>query len=172
MRTPCFDEHPPPSESFPSPNMAETTSTFTYDSLFLNPESSRLAEVEDMGSTTRHGPVGILTSTQSPFASLPMEGRFTPQTTLLSPLQGFMSSNAHTGVETLENSTPAEGMFDRQTTVDEWRLQVPPSRSQLSTHPEGLTIPQSQPGSVIYSASDFPRSSATSLQTGMGGFSA
>ena len=158
-----FDENPPPSEPFPSPNVAETTSTFTYDSLILSPELSQLAEVENLGFTTRHGPGGILMSTQSSLSSLSMEGRFTPQTTLLSPLQRFTSSNAHTGVE---------GMSDRQTTVDEWRLQVPPSWLQLSPQPEGLTIPQSPPGSVQYGTSDFTRSSATSLQTGMGKFSA
>ena len=47
----------------------------------------------------------------------------------------------------------------------EWRLQVP---SQLRLQPELPTLPQSPPESVLSSNSDFPLSSATSLQTRMG----
>ena len=94
-----FDEHPLPSESVPSPNVAETTSTVTYDWLLLSPELSQQPEVEDIGSTTRHAPGGILVPTQSSFSSSSMESRFTPPTTLLSPLQGFPTSITPTRVE-------------------------------------------------------------------------
>ena len=49
--------------------------------------------------------------------------------------------------------------------VAEWRLQVPP---QLRLQPEVQTLPQSPPEIVLSSNSDFPLSSATSLQTRMG----
>ena len=49
--------------------------------------------------------------------------------------------------------------------VAEWRLQVPP---QLRLQPEVQTLTQSPPESVLSSNSDFPLSSATSLQTRMG----
>ncbi|KAH8989390.1 Rho GTPase activation protein [Lactarius hatsudake] len=58
-----FDERPPPPPHFPSPHMAETTSTYTYGS-FLSPELPPLAEVQAMGSTTRHRPTpGLVGST-------------------------------------------------------------------------------------------------------------
>ena len=170
-----FDENSPPSEPFPLPNVAETTSTFTYDSLILSPELSQLAEVEALGSTTRHGPGGILKSTQSSFSSLSMEGRFTPQTT-----RGAETTTQEQvipdgrgpnlkAVETLADSTPAEVMSVPPTIVDEWQFQVPQSR--LSPHPDTQAIPQSPQETVLSRTSDFTRSSATSLQTGMGRFS-
>ena len=182
-----FDEPPSLSGPVPSPNVAEIPPTFTYDSSFSSPELPQQVEVEALGSTTRHGSGvfgGILTPTQSSSSSSPTESRLTPptRTILLSPLPGFPSSKTSRdvktttqkqaipegrdpkAVETLENSTPAEVMSVSPTSVDEWRLQVP--QSQLSPHPEAMTIPQSPPGSVLYSASDFPYSSATSLQAG------
>ena len=187
-----FDEHPSPSEPVLSPNVADTTSTFAYDSLFSSPELPQQAKIDAMGSTTRHGPGlfgSTLTSTQSSSSSLPMESRLIPptRTTLLSPLPDFPSSKTPIGgemttqeqvtvegrgpnaVETFENSTPADVISIQPTSVDEWRLQV--SQSRLPPHPEAQTSPRSPPESVLYSISDFPRSSATSLQTGMGRFS-
>jgi len=71
--------------------------------------------------------------------------------------------------ETLANSTPVEIVSAERISVAEWRLQVPQSR--LTSQPEAVTIPQSPPGSVLSSTSDFPLSSATSLETAMGRFS-
>ena len=71
-------------------------------------------------------------------------------------------------VETWPNSThPDVVSLPAPTSVAEWRLH----QSRLSPHPEALTMPQSPPESVLSSMSDFPLSSATSLQTGMGRFS-
>ena len=71
-------------------------------------------------------------------------------------------------VQTLADSTTlAEVVSVPLTSVDEWRLR----QSQLPPQPDALTIPQSPPESVLSSMSDFPLSSATSLQTGMGPFS-
>ncbi len=189
-----FDGRPSPSPPVSSPNVVERTSTFTYGSLFLSPELSQPAEVEAMGSTTRHRPGlvgGILTSTQSSFSSLPsdaaMESRpTTTLTPLLSPLLGLPSSQTLTEgvetttqeqvvpeargtkvVETLANSTPAEVVSVPTTSVAEWRLH----QSRLPPQPEAVTIPQSPPESALSSTSDFPLSSATSLQTGIGRFS-
>jgi hypothetical protein len=58
-----------------SSHVAETTSMFTYGSLFLSSELPQPAEVQAMDSTT-HRPVivgGIPTSTQSSFSSYPSE---------------------------------------------------------------------------------------------------
>ena len=182
-----FDEHPSPSEPVPLPNVAETTSTITYDSFVLSSEYPQPAELEAMGFTTRHDPGGVLTSTQSSFSSLSMESHFTPPTTLLSPLQGFPSSTMPTGlgttmqeqvipvgrdtkeVETLANSTPAEIMSVPQTFVDDWQFQVPQSR--LALYREALTAPRNPPENMVYSTSDLPHSSATSLQTRVEPFS-
>jgi len=187
-----FEERPSPSAPFPSPHVAETRSTFTHGSLYLSPELPQPAEVQVIGSTTRHHPGlvgGIPMSIQSSFSSLPSdaatESRLTPPSALLSPLLGFPLSNTSTegvettpqvqvipearvpkAVETLANGTPAEVVSIRPTSVAEWRLQVPQSR--LAPHTEALTIPQSPPESVLSSTSDFPLSSATSLQTRMG----
>jgi len=190
-----FDERPSPSAPVPSPSVADTTSMFTgtYGSLFLSPELPQPAEVEPMGSTTQHGPgfVGVPTSMQSS-SSLPshaaMESRLTPPTALLSPLLGFPSSKTPTEemematqqvIPEARGSKPAETSLNGPpvdsevvsvlpTSVAEWRLQVPHSR--LAPHPEVPTIPRSPPESVLSSTSDFPLSSATSLQTRMGPF--
>ncbi|KAI9453219.1 hypothetical protein BJY52DRAFT_1189777 [Lactarius psammicola] len=189
-----FDERSSPSSPVPSSDVAETTSTFTSSSLLLTPELPRPAEAQAMGSTTRHRPElvgGIPTSTQSSFSSLPSdaaaESRRTPsQTALLSPLLGLPSSQTLTegvemtteehvipevrgtkAVELLPNSTLAEVVSVPPTSVAEWRLH----QSRLSPHPEAVMIPQSPPESVLSGTSDFPLSSATSLQTGMGRFS-
>jgi len=181
-----FAERSSPSPPFPSPHVAETMSTFTYGSLFRSPELPQPAEVEATGSTTQHGPGlvgGIPTSTQSFFSSSPSDAATPSPTALLSPLLGLPSSKTLTeGVElttqeqvipevretnavgTPPNSIPGSIPL---TSVAEWRLR----QSQLSPHPEALTVPQSPPGSVLSSISDFPLSSATSLQTGMGRFS-
>ncbi|KAI9453197.1 hypothetical protein BJY52DRAFT_1189751 [Lactarius psammicola] len=190
-----FDERPSQSPPVSSHRVAETTSTLTYGS-FLSPELPQPDEVQAMGPTTRHRPgfvYGTLTSTTSSFSSQPsdsdaaMESRLAPSsTTLLSPLLGFPSSQTLTegvetttkervspkvrvtgAVETLLNSTPAEVVSVLPTSVTEWRLR----QSQLPPHPEAVTIPQSPPESMLSGTSDFPLSSATSLQTGMGRFS-
>ncbi len=186
-----FDERPPPSPPVPSLDVAGTTSTYTYSSL-LSPELPQPAEVEAMGSTTRHRPGligGIPTSTQSSFSSSPsdaaMESRLTPSPTpLLSPLipssktlaegvettmqeQVIPEARGTKAVETLPHSTPPEVVPVSPTSVAEWRLR----QSQLSPHPEAPRIPQSPPESVLSSTSEFPLSSATSLQTAMRPFS-
>ncbi|KAH8989365.1 hypothetical protein EDB86DRAFT_3245232, partial [Lactarius hatsudake] len=178
-----FDEHPSPSQLVPSPDAAEPTSTFTYGSLFLTPELSP-AEIQAMGSTTRHRPEflgGAPTSAQPSFSSLPsdtaVESHLTPSPTpLLSPLLGFPSSQqtltemtmqepvtpevrGTKAVEGLANSPPAEVVA---ASVAEWRLRL------LPPHPEPLTIPQGPPESMPCTASDVPISSATSLQTRVG----
>jgi hypothetical protein len=188
-----FDEHPPPSPPVPSlaPDAAETP-TSTYASLF-SPEFPHPTEVQAMGSTTQHRPGlvgGIPTSTQSSF-SFPsdsaMEIRLSESpslTPLLSPLLGFLSSKTLTegvetttqgrvipelkdseAVETLPNSTPAEVVSVLPTSVAECQSRLPPH------HLEAVTIPQCPPETVLLSTSDFPLSSATSLQTRMGPFS-
>ncbi|KAH9165434.1 hypothetical protein EDB89DRAFT_2233423 [Lactarius sanguifluus] len=170
-----FDERPPPPH-FPSPHMAETTSTYTYGS-FLRPELPQLAEVQAMGSTTRHRPTpGLVSST-------PMESRLAPlPNPLLNPIQGCPSSQTHTeGVETttqeqvvpetkgtksvgtLANCTPAEVVSVPPISVAErWPRGF---QSQLPTHPEVVMVSRSPSDSVLYSTSDFPLSSATSLRT-------
>jgi len=171
-------------------------STYTYGP-FLSPELPQPVEVQAMGSTTGHRPGlfgGIPMSTQSSFSSLPsdaaMESHLTPSLTpLLSPLLGLPSSQTLTegvettsqeqvpvvipgargtkAVETLVNSTPAEVVSAPPTSVAEWRLR----QSRLPPHPEPLAIPQSPPQSMLSNTSDFPLSSATSLQTAMRPFS-
>ncbi|KAI9456987.1 hypothetical protein BJY52DRAFT_527106 [Lactarius psammicola] len=183
-----FEERLSPTRPVPSPDMAETTSTYTYSSV-LSPELPQPAGVQAMDSTTRHGPGlvgGIPTSTQSSLSSLTpdaaMESRLTPPTALLSPLLGFPSSQTLTegvetttqgqviaetrgtnAVETLPDSTPPEVASAGSISVAEWRLH----QSRLSPHPEAVTIPQSPPESVLSGTSEFPLSSATSLQTAL-----
>ncbi len=188
-----FDERLSPSPPAPSPDMAETTSTYTYGSLFLSPEFPQPAEVEAMDSTTRHPPGlvgGTPVSTRSSFSSLPsdaaMESRHTRSPTpLLGPLLGLPSSRTLTEgvettaqeqvipevrgtevVETLPNSTPPGNVSVPPISVAEWQLR----QSRLPPHPEAVRIPQSPPESMVSSTSDFPLSSATSLQTAMGAF--
>jgi hypothetical protein len=65
-----------------------------------------------------------------------------------------------------ESPTLTEGVeMTTQGSVAEWRLR------QSRLPPDALTIPQSPPESVLSSLSDFPLSSATSLQSRMGRFS-
>ncbi|KAH9007772.1 Rho GTPase activation protein [Lactarius deliciosus] len=177
------DEHPPPSPPVPSSDLAETSSIHTYGSLFLSPELPRPPEVQAMGPTTRRHPGladGNPTSTES---------RFTPSPApLLSPLLGLSSSQTLTegaemttqeqvvsevrgtkAMETLLNSTPAGVVSVPPTSVTEWRLRQ--SRLSPPPHSEAATIPQSPPESVLSTTSDFPLSSATSLQTRKGRFS-
>jgi hypothetical protein len=183
-----FNEDPssPPVLSF---DVAGTTTPYTYGSLFLSPELPQPAEIQAIGHNTVHrsGVGGIPTSTQSS-SSLPSdsatESRPTPSPTpLLSPLLGLSSSKTLAeGVEmtTKEELIPqergpramqtlalAEVVSVPLTSVAEWRLR----QSQLPPQPDALTIPQSPPESVLSSMSDFPLSSATSLQTRMEPFS-
>ncbi|KAI9456984.1 hypothetical protein BJY52DRAFT_526951 [Lactarius psammicola] len=189
-----FDERPFPSPPVPSPHVVGETSTFTYGSLFLSPELPQRSEVQAMDSTTRHLPGlvdGIPTSVQSFFSSLPsdaaMESHLPPSpTALLSPLLGLTSSKTPMeggdtttqeqvipevrvtkAVEALPNSTPVEVVSVLPTSVAEWRLH----QSRLPPHPEAVTTPQSPPVSVLSSTSEFPLSSATSLQTAVRHFS-
>ena len=176
-----FDERPSPS----SPISSVETTSHTYSS---SPELRQPAEV--MGSTTRHhlGLVGgISTSTQSSFFSLLLdavvESHFTPSPALLlsPPLlelptsSKFLMEEVKTttqeqvtprlrgseAVETLANSTPRPVEV---VSVAEWLL----SQLQLPPQPEALMMPQTPPESMLLSTSDFPLSSAMSLQTGMG----
>jgi len=155
-----FDERSSRFPPVPSSNVAETTSAYTYGSLFLSPEFPH--------TTTRHH--GIPTPTQSSFSSLlPSDAatdrhRGPSQARLLSPLLGLPSSKTLTeGLET----TTQDGVIPKvkgpkaAETVAAWRLH----QSLLPLQPEALTIPQSPPESVLSSTSDFPLSSATSLQT-------
>jgi hypothetical protein len=191
-----FEERPPPSPTVPSPHVFTTMSVYTYGSSFLSPDSPQPAEVQALDFTTRRAGIvaGIPTSTH-PFSSsespstsdAAMESRLTPPpTTLLSSLLGLEPSKTlsegveatmreqvipeargTTAMETSPNSTPHEVVsLPAPTSVAEWRLH----QSRLPSNPEALTTPQSPPESVL-SMSDFPLSSATSLQTGMGGFS-
>jgi hypothetical protein len=184
-----FDEQPSPSPPIPSFN-AETTTLYTYGSLFLSPE---LPQVQAVGSRTAHrsGLVGGAPSSTRSSLSLPsdaaMESRLTPSPApLLSPLLGPPSSQTLTEAvemtaqeelipeargpkskETLVDSTPAEVVSVPLSSVAEWRLR----QSRLPPQTDSMTIPQSPPESVLSSMSDFPLSSATSLQTRMGPFS-
>ncbi|KAH9049276.1 hypothetical protein EDB83DRAFT_1409780 [Lactarius deliciosus] len=71
------------------------------------------------------------------------------------------STSGLVGTETVErflNSTPPEGVPVLSTNVSEWLARLPP-------HSEAPTIPQSPLESVLSNTSNFPLSSATSLQT-------
>ncbi len=188
-----FDERPSPSPPVPPAHVAETMSMFTSGSLFLSPEFPQPAEVQAMGSTSKHRPGlvgGIPTSTQLSFSShsdADMESHLTPSpTALLSPPLELPSSTTLTegvemttqeqvvpevrgteAVETSANSTLAEVVFVPPTSVAEWRLR----QSRPPPHPEAPTIPQSPTESVLSGVSDFSLSPGTSLQTGMGTFS-
>ena len=181
-----FDEHPSQSLPIPPSNVAETTSAYTYGSSFSSP-------VLPQPTTQRHPGLvdDIPTSTQPSFSSLfedpVIYNHRTPSPPgLSSPLLGLASPTTLTekvetstqeqvapevrgskAVETLAISNPAEVVSDPLSSVTEWRLH----QSRLPQHPAALTRPQSPPESVLSSMSDFPLSSATSLQTGMGGFS-
>lgn len=181
-----FDERSSQSAPVPASNFAETTSAPTYGSLFLCPESQQ--------PTTQGHPGflgGLFTSTQSSFSLLPedaaMDSHRTPSPTEFpSPLPGLPSSKSLTeggepstqeqvlpkvrGPETVErlaNSKPAEVVSIPSSSVSEWRLH----QWRLPPHPAAPTTPQSPHESVLSSMSDFSLSSATSLQTGMGGLS-
>ena len=154
-----FDERPSQPLPFPSSNVEETTSTDTYDAFFLSPELSRPADIQVTGSTPRHHPGlldGIPSSNPFSFSLFPSDGavvnRLTPpQTALLSPLRGLSSSNMFT-----------EGA---QTTTQEQLTEARSIKAELHPHSEALTILQSPSESIPSSTSDFPLSSATSLQT-------
>jgi hypothetical protein len=157
--------------------------------------SSPPAEVQIIGASTQHRPAlvgGFPTSSPSSFSSLlsdvTAESRRAPSPAARpSRLEGFPSSKTLTeGVdvttqeqvipeargteagETLANGTPPEVVSIPPTAVAEWRLR----QSVLTPQPEAVTIPQSPPESMLSSLSNFPLSSATSLQTGMGLFPA
>ena len=182
-----FDERPSQSPHVSSYNVAETTSTHTYSSLFLNPES---ADVQAMGSTSRHRPEiidGAPMFTQSSFSSFPSdaspESQFTPPPIdLLSPPLGLSSSKdlkervetitqelpipeaaGTAAIKTLPSSTPPDVIpLPTATTVAEWQLH----QSRLPSPTTALRRPQSPLASE--STSDYPYPSATSSQTGMG----
>ena len=147
-----FDEGPSPTQLPPvhSPDVVETTSTETYSSWYLSPDSKlpRSAEMQATGYTSRRrsGLVdGITASSNSSSSLFPSDdavgNRFTPpRNALLSPLRGLPSTNR-----------PTEGVVTKSP--------LPQS--------EAPTIPQSPPESIPLSTSDFPLSSATSLQTTM-----
>ncbi len=173
------------SSPVPSPNMAESTSTLTYGSLFMSPELRRPTEVQAVGSTTQQGPGvigGISTrpSLSTPPLHSPVERQHTPtRISLLSPLLGLSSPQIPTegvetatheqvvleargtqAVETLPNSPPQENLSSRPTSVAEWRLRVP--QPQLHPDPDAPPIPQSPPESVRSGTTDFSLASAGS----------
>ena len=162
--------------SVPTPDV--TTSTHTFGSLLLSPESNVLA----MGSTTRHGldlVGGIPESFQSHFSSLSSDDTIETYPTLspiplLNPPLGHLSSKASTvGVESTtqervisegRGTRTVEGLTDRtlaevfsvsnpSTSVSEWLSR----QSRLPPLPEVPTSP-SVPESVLSSISDFPDS--------------
>ena len=182
-----FDECPSQSVPLPPSNVAETTPPYTHESLYLSPELPHSATQHRLGLVG-----GIPTSSQLSFSSSPSDATTNsrptpPPITLLSPLMGLSSSKtftegletttqglvvpkarARTAVETLPSSTPPDAEYiPAPTSVVEWRLQ----QSRFTPDPEAGTMPQSPPSSVLSSASDFPLSSATSLQTRTWGFS-
>jgi hypothetical protein len=179
-----FDEDPSQSPPIPSSGAAETTSILTYGS-FLSPEMPQSAEVKATGSTSQHHPRlvdGISVSTQSPF-SFPsddsVESRLAQQPSgLLSPLswsktltegaemttqeQLIPEARGTEAIGALRNSTLPDAVpLTGPTSVAEWRLH----QSRLPPDPEALRIPQSPPESILSGSSEFPLSSATSLQT-------
>ena len=162
-----FDRRPSPRQSPPVASFdgAETTSTETYGSSFLSPDSKfpRSADIQATVSTSRRrsGLVnGIPASTESSFSLFPSDGavvnRLTPpQTAFLSPLRRLSSTKRPTeGVETKTQERL------RVTTRDT------KAKSPLP-HSGPPMVPQSPPESVPSSSSDFQLSSATSLQTTM-----
>jgi hypothetical protein len=191
-----FDRGPSLSSLVPSPSVDETMSADTYGSLFLSPELPQPAEVQAKGSTPRLRPELVddnPASSQLSFSSLPPDSatndHLTPRpTTLLSPLLGLSSSKTLTevettvqehvipearatmSVETFLNSTPSDVAYlPAPRSVDAWWSHQ--SQPPAHPHPETRMMPQSPSVSTLSSMSGFPLSSATSLQTRMGGFS-
>ena len=181
-----FDRGPSLSSSVPSPVVDETISADTRGSLFLSPELPQR-------STPRLRPEHVdnnLTSSQLSFSSLPPDSDSAanshltpPPTTLLSPLLELSSSKTFTETTVQEhvvsearatmsveiiNSTPSDVVYPPTSRSVDARW---PPQSQPRANPEPLMMPQSPPVSELSSMSGFPLSSATSLQTGMGGFS-
>jgi hypothetical protein len=178
-----FDDQPSTSLPVPSP-AAETTSTFPSGS-FLSTELPRPSEVDAIvgSGTGRPGLVSVTrTLAHSSFSSLPSDvalaSRLAPSQT--GPQLGLSSSNILVeGVETnsqeqvthevrgteamepeaLANRPPPEVVSLPPTSVTEWRLR----QSQLPSHPEAVTTPQSPPESVLSCTSDLALSSVTSL---------
>ncbi|KAH9049274.1 hypothetical protein EDB83DRAFT_1409823 [Lactarius deliciosus] len=154
-----FDDRPPPPPHYPSPHMAETTSTYTYGS-FLTPESPPLAEVQPMGSTTRHRPTpGLVGCTH-------MESRLAPlPTSLLNPIQGCPSSQTPTGRSGDDDARAGRAGGERH--QGGWDIgELHSSGSCVrSAHICRRAVASSPSDSVLYSTSDFPLSSATSLRT-------
>ena len=162
-----FDGRLSPSQSppVPSSDVAEMTSIKTYGSSLLSPDSKlpQSAEIKAIGSTSRHRPGlvdGVLASTESSFSLLPPDGDVVnhlppPRTGFLSPLRGLWSTKR-----------PAKGV---ETKTQE-RLRVTERGTKAKSpvpHSEARSIPQRPPESIASSASDFARSSATSLRTTM-----
>lgn len=191
-----FDERRPLTPPVPSLDVSETTSAPSLDS-FLSPEPAGSADVQAISTPGQHYPSLVQVGdtpvlAQLSFSSLlsdtTSENHLTPgpsQNPFIGPLLGLRFPSSQTlneemetttgekarelnAVETLSNSTLAPPEVSAQVTpssVAEWRLQVP---SQLPPQPEVPTIPQSPTESVPSSISDFPLSSATSMQTRMG----
>ncbi|KAN0140259.1 hypothetical protein V8E53_002155 [Lactarius tabidus] len=175
-----FDEGPSQPSPVPSSNVEETMSTDTYSLLFFSSEWPESAEVQAMASTSRHRPGlvdGIPTSTRPSFSSFPSpESRFTLPPIDLNLTEGVetttqerrMPKGAGTeAIRTSPNSTPPDVISrPAATSVTEWRLQL----LRTPPHPEALRRLQSPLASesILSSTSNFLRSSATSLQTGMG----
>ena len=158
-----FNERPSQPPPVPSFKVAEATSTHTYGS-FLSPGFPQSSEIQPTGSTSRHRPGivdGVRASTQPSSSAFPSDGavvnRFTPPlASLTSPLRELSLSRM-----------PTEGV---QTTTQERlpKVRGTKGKSRALPHSETPTIPQSPPESILSSASGFPLSSATSLQTRMG----
>jgi len=173
-----FDKRHSLSLPAPSSSVADTMSAHTHGSIFFSPELPQPAEVQVMGSASRHRPWlfdGIPTATQL-FPSIPsdttMDIRLTSSpTSLLSPLLGLSSSRTPTEgwetstqgqvmpevryaqvVETLEASVPP-------TSTAEWRSRPLPQPAVTKLQSPTKTVQSST------STSYTPASSATSLQT-------
>ena len=182
-----FDRGPTLSSPVPSPLVDETISADTRGSLFLSPELPQRSTPRLRPEHVDNNP----TSSQLSFSSLPPDSDSAtnshltpPPTTLLSPLLELSSSKTFTettvqehvipearatmSVETFINSTPSDVVYPPTSRSVDARW---PPQSQPRANPEPLMMPQSPPVSELSSMSGFPLSSATSLQTGMGGFS-
>ncbi|KAI9448586.1 hypothetical protein H4582DRAFT_2052008 [Lactarius indigo] len=167
------DEQPSPHSFIPSSGVAEVTSACAYSSSISGPELPQSTEVQAMGSSTLHrlGLVGgVPTSTQSSLSPLPSDaamGRLTPLQTLTEGVatttqeQVVPQARGAETMEALPTNTPQGVISVPSAYVDEWLLR----QARLFQHPEPLTIPQSPPESALYSTSDLPLSSATSLRT-------
>jgi hypothetical protein len=161
-----FDEGHSQSPPVPS-NVAEATSAYTHGS----PELPQ--------STTQHhlGLVGgIPTSSRLSFSSSPLDATTKsrptpPPITLLSPLLRLSSSKTLT--EGLETTTQEKVVpkASARTAVETFPNSTPPDAEyNPAPDPEAGTTPQSPPESMLTTVSDFPLSSATSLQTRTWGF--